>query len=155
MRGRPLRSSSVHTTAASVRPASSSTSWALMPRLERKMEIRGRVAAPRPLARARPPPRRPPCPARAGAGPAAGPPSWRRSCPLAHLPGDVLALVADALALVGLGRALLADVGGPLAHELLVDAPYDHARGLGHLELDAVGRLHRHGVGVAERQLEV
>ena len=29
------------------------------------------------------------------------------------------------------------------------------ARGLGHLELDAVRRLDRHGVRVAERQLEV
>src|SRR3954463_5006346 len=80
---------------------------------------------------------------------------WRRSCALADLPGDVLALVADALALVGLRRPLLADDGGDLAHLLLGVALHDHARRERHLELDADRRLDRHGVGVAERELEV
>src|SRR3954462_1981545 len=88
-------------------------------------------------------------------GPQRGGRTETGSCALSHLPGDVLALVADALALVGLRRPLLADDGGDLADLLLGDPLDDHARGLGHLELDAVGRLHRHGVRVAERQLEV
>ena len=49
---------------------------------------------------------------------------------LARLPGllgDVLPEVPDALALVGLGLADLADVGGHLADGLLVDAPNDDA----------------------------
>src|SRR3954447_17157544 len=77
------------------------------------------------------------------------------SCALSYLPRHVLALVADALALVGLRRPLLADDGRDLADLLLGDALDDHARGLGHLELDALRRLDRHGVRVAERQLEV
>src|ERR1051325_8423465 len=77
------------------------------------------------------------------------------SCALSYLPGDVLALVADALALVGLRRPLLADDGGDLADLLLAVALDDHARGLRHLELDALRRLDRHGMRVAERQLEV
>src|SRR3954469_7329743 len=82
-------------------------------------------------------------------------PELRSSCPLADLPGDVLALVPDALALVGLRRALLADVRGDLADELLGDALHDDARRLRHLELDAVRRLDRDRVRVAERELEV
>src|SRR3954462_4175517 len=77
------------------------------------------------------------------------------SCALSYLPRHVLALVADALALVGLRRPLLADDGGDLAHLLLGVALDDHARGLGHLELDPLRRLDRHGVRVAERQLQV
>src|SRR3954463_8976274 len=80
---------------------------------------------------------------------------WRRSCALADLPGDVLALVADALALVGLRRPLLADDGGDLAHLLLGVALDDHAGRLRHLELDALRRLDRHRVRVAEGELEV
>src|SRR3954447_3245516 len=80
---------------------------------------------------------------------------WRRSCALADLPGDVLALVADALALVGLRRPLLADDGGDLADLLLAVALDDHARRLGHLELDALRGLDRHGVGVTQRELQV
>src|SRR3954447_8885348 len=77
------------------------------------------------------------------------------SCPLPYLPLHVLALVADALALVGLRGPLLADVGGELADLLLGVALDDHARGLGHLELDALRRLDRDRVRVAELQLEV
>src|SRR5829696_3810880 len=161
---RPRRSASVQLTAASVRPASSSTSWAKMPRLERKTAMRGRSAVPRTLARTR---RRRlrrrwgdvtvlmrDCSAwwsahwrgvRAGCG----------SCPLAYLPGDVLALVADALALVGLRGPLLADHGGDLADLLLARALDDDARGLRDLELDPLRRLDRHGVRVAQRELEI
>ena len=46
-------SASVQLTAAIVRPASSSISWAKMPRLERNTEIRGRSAVPRTFARTR------------------------------------------------------------------------------------------------------
>src|SRR3954454_13162968 len=80
---------------------------------------------------------------------------WRRSCALADLPGDVLALVADALALVGLRRPLLADDGGDLADLLLGVALDDHPGRLRHLELDPDRRLDRHRVRVAEGQLEV
>src|SRR6188768_2552556 len=62
---------------------------------------------------------------------------------LARLSGlalDVLAGVPDALALVRLGLADLANVGGHLADLLLVDAPHDDPGRDGHLELDAVGR---------------
>src|SRR6185437_3399246 len=82
-------------------------------------------------------------------------PSSRRSCALPNLSLHVLALVANALALVRLGRALLADDRRRLAHELLGDAPHDHARRLWHLELDAVGGCDRHGVRVADGQLQV
>src|SRR5438045_6252085 len=69
--------------------------------------------------------------------------------PLLLLPGltglaqDALAGVADALALVGLGLADLADIGRHLADELLVEAPDGDPGGGRHLEGDAVG-----GVGV-------
>ena len=74
--------------------------------------------------------------------------------PLPDLAGDVLAAVADALALVGLGRAALADVRGDLADELLVDAAHDDFGRLRDLELDALGRLDRDRVRVAERHLQ-
>src|SRR5579863_2508363 len=61
-----------------------------------------------------------------------------RSCSLANLPGDVLALVADPLALVGLGLALFADDRRDLADLLLGCALDDDPGGLGHLELDPV-----------------
>src|SRR3954451_16899422 len=158
------RSASVHWTEASVRPASSSMSWAEMPRLERNTEMRGRSAEPCTFARTRRRRRR----RFAGwvrtvmrvcsawwSAPRRGARTGCWSCPLADLPGHVLALVADALALVGLRRALLADVRGGLADELLGDPPHDDARRLGHLELDAVRRLDRDRVRVAERELEV
>src|SRR4051794_23486624 len=145
-----------------------------MPRLERNTEMRGRAAVPMTLARTRRR-RRSRCwglvltvtsSSRARSDPVGDDPtcagSLRRlgcsggaSRALAHLPGDVLALVADALALVGLRRALLADVRGDLADELLRDPLHDDARRLRDLELDAVRRLDRHRVRVAERELEV
>src|SRR6478752_5376252 len=78
-----------------------------------------------------------------------------RSCALTELPGHVLALIADALALVRLRRALLANDRGDLADDLLRVPLDDHARRLGHLELDALRRLDRHGVRVTERQLQI
>src|SRR5690606_13283710 len=62
---------------------------------------------------------------------------------LAFLAPDVFAGVADALALVGLRRTDLADAGGGLADQLLVDAR----------DLD-LGLL-RHGEGDARRRGEV
>src|SRR3954465_15468836 len=158
------RSASVHWTDASVTPASSSMSWANTPRLERNTEIRGRSAEPCTFARTRRRrlrrfvggdstvmPR-----SACWSGPRRTLYSERWSLrPLADLPGDVLALVTDALALVGLRRPLLADDRRDLADNLLVVALDDHARGLGHLELDAPRRRDRHGVRVPERELEV
>src|SRR3954468_4282554 len=77
------------------------------------------------------------------------------SCPLTDLSPDVLALVADALALVRLRRANLADLGRGLADDLLVDAAHDDLGRHGHLELDALARLDLDGVRVADLQLEV
>src|SRR4051794_22424336 len=145
-----------------------------MPRLERNTEMRGRAAVPMTLARTRRR-RRSRCwglvltvtsSSRARSDPVGDDPtcagSLRRlgcsggaSRALAHLPGHVLALVPDALALVGLRRALLADVRGDLADELLGDAADDDAGRHRHLELDPVGRLDRHRMRVAEGQLEV
>src|SRR5215472_13541148 len=92
---------------ASVLPLLSSTSCASMPRLDRKTTRRGRSAVPCTFARTR---------------------RWRRRRAsltvrlgtLAHLPADVLAFVADALALVRLRWAHLADLGGRLADHLLI-----------------------------------
>src|SRR4029453_9829877 len=81
-------------------------------------------------------------------GPGLGVSSWHPSggrtlrC-LAGLLADVLVLVADPLALVGLGLADLPDVGRDLPHELLVVAPHhDLGRRRG-LELDPLDRGHR------------
>ena len=63
--------------------------------------------------------------------------------------------VADALALVGLGLADLADVGGDLADELLVDAPDDDAGRRGTSKVMPVGRLDGDRVREADRELEL
>src|SRR3974390_696405 len=70
---------------------------------------------------------------------------------LAGLATDVLAGVPDALALVGLGLPDLANIGGDLTDELLVVSAHDDARRLRHLERHSFGRLHPHGVRVADR----
>src|SRR5438270_13537071 len=127
---------------ASVLPVRSSTSCASMPRFDRNTTRRGFCGVPLTLPRTR---------------------LWRRSRPsltvklgtLAHLPAHVLALVADALALVRLGRANLADLGRGLADHLLVGSLDDDLCRHGHLERDAGARLDRHGVRVADVQLEV
>src|SRR5690348_12788382 len=113
-----------------------------MPRFERKTTRRGRSAVPRTFARTR---------------------RWRRSRAsltatlgtLADLSPHVLAFVADALALVRLGRAHLADLGGRLADHLLVRSPDEDLRRSRHLEGDALARLDGDGVRVAHVQLEV
>src|SRR5437868_14943051 len=74
---------------------------------------------------------------------------------LADLPADVLALVADALALVRLGRSHLADLGGRLPHHLLVRPLDEDLRRRRHLEGDAGARLDRDGIGIADVELEV
>src|SRR6266542_3993520 len=74
---------------------------------------------------------------------------------LAGLLPDVLPLVPDTLALVRLGLADLADVRRDLPNQLLVDPPdHDPVRS-GHLELDALGGVERHGVGEPHGKLEV
>src|SRR5829696_6822561 len=93
--------------------------------------------------------------ARDGGGAASIESSCRGSCALTDLPGHVLALVADALALVGLRRALLADDRRHLAHGLLGDAADDDARGHRDLEVDSLGSLELDRVRVAERQHEL
>src|SRR5262245_58315315 len=72
---------------------------------------------------------------------------------LARLAQHALVGVADALALVRLGLADLADVGGDLADELLVEALHDDARRRRHLELDPCWRVDVHRV--REPELEV
>src|SRR3546814_7291982 len=74
---------------------------------------------------------------------------------LSGLLGDVLAEVPDALALVGLGLADLADVGGALADRLLVDAPDHYAVRSGHLEGDAGGGVDGHGMAEAKREVDL
>src|ERR1039457_2897777 len=77
--------------------------------------------------------------------------SLRRLSGLAKYP---LARVAHALALVGLGLADLADVGGDLTHLLLVDAPHGDPGGHRDLEGDALGRVDRDRVRKPEGELE-
>src|SRR6266513_393862 len=96
-----------HDADASVLPLTSSTSCASMPRFERKTTRRGRSAVPCSRPRTR---------------------RWRLRRAsrtvglgtLAHLPAHVLAFVADAFALVRLGRADLANLGRGLTDHLLV-----------------------------------
>ena len=74
---------------------------------------------------------------------------------LAGLAADLLAGVADALALVRLRLAGRADLGGDLADELLVDADDREAGRVLDLEADAVGRVDLDRVAVAQVELEL
>src|SRR5262245_66359932 len=76
---------------------------------------------------------------------------------LAFLAEDVLALVAHAFALVGLGRARGAQLGSKLPHLLLVDARHGDQLLLGaaHLHLQAGRHLVDYVVAVADLQLDV
>src|SRR5690349_14360496 len=113
-----------------------------MPRFERKTTSRGRSAVPRTFARTR---------------------RWRRRRAsltvrlgtLTDLSPHVLPFVADALALVGLGRANLADLGGRLADHLLVRSLDDDLGRRRHFERDAGAWLDRDRVRVANGELEV
>src|SRR5439155_4081362 len=81
-----------------------------------------------------------------------------RASHLAGLPGlaqDLLAGVADALALVRLRLAPLADVGGHLADELLVRPAHRQPRGCLDDELDPCRWHHLDRMRVAERQDEL
>src|SRR4051812_30686154 len=111
-----------------------------MPRLERKTARRGFSAVPCTLPRTR----------RCRRFRAS-----RTLGTLAHLPAHVLALVADALALVRLGRAHLANLGRGLADLLLVGALDDDLCRRGDFELDTRARLDRHRMGVTDLQLEI
>src|SRR3972149_12326964 len=105
-------------------------------------------------------PSRPPCdgPGRDGArapGAWSSRPSGSTLRGLAGLLAHVLVLVADPLALVGLGLADLADVGGDLADLLLVVAAHHDRGGGGGFELDPIGRRHVDRVRVPHLDLEV
>src|SRR3954452_1364550 len=140
----PRRSASPVLADASVRPASSSISCTLRCLFERNTARRGRAAVPWIFLRTR---------------------RWRTIRPsrrllamllirvsllgvfptsllagLAGLAEDLLAEVAHTLALVGLGLAHGADVGGHLADDFLVDATHDDAGGGRALERDALRR---------------
>src|SRR6201999_2928461 len=73
---------------------------------------------------------------------------------LSDLAANVFAGVAHALALVGLRLAQLANVGGDLAHQLLVDALDTEPGGALDGERDAVGSVERDRVRVAQLELQ-
>src|SRR6187397_2827790 len=74
---------------------------------------------------------------------------------LAGLAADVLAGVAHALALVRLGLAGRADLGGDLADQLLVDADDREAGRVLDLERNALGRVDLDRVAVAQVEREL
>src|ERR1700738_4704029 len=73
---------------------------------------------------------------------------------LSDLAADLLALVANALALVGVWAPQAADVRRDLADLLLVDTRDRELGGRLHREGDALRRLDQHGMAVAKRELE-
>src|SRR5215813_1699170 len=74
---------------------------------------------------------------------------------LAFLAEDVLAGILDALALVGLGRPEVANLGRDLADPLLVDTGHHDLGRLRRRDRDAVRDRINDLVAVAERQLQV
>src|SRR5450631_3489004 len=74
---------------------------------------------------------------------------------LSDLAADLLACVANALALVGVGFTQLANVRGDLANELFVNALDREAGGVLDDEGDAFGRLDGDRMAVAKGELEV
>src|SRR5512139_3646217 len=74
---------------------------------------------------------------------------------LSDLAADLLARVANALALVRLGLAQLADVRGGLADQLLVDALDAEPGGPVDREGDPLGRVERDRVRVPELELQL
>src|SRR5215831_3934993 len=76
----------------------------------------------------------------------------RRAEALAGLALHDLAVVADALALVGLGRTALPDRGRDVADLLLVGAEDDDVRGRGRADLDAL--RHHDGHRLVEADVE-
>src|SRR5437870_709139 len=79
----------------------------------------------------------------------------RTSRALAYFSSHVLALVANALALVRLRRPHLADLGRGLADELLVDPAHHDLVRRGHLELGSLTRRDPDRVGEADLELQV
>src|SRR5713101_2429553 len=77
------------------------------------------------------------------------------SCSFTYFASHVLACVADAFALVRLGRTHLPYLGRDLADLLLVDALDDDLRRDRHLEGDPLRRLHHDGMGEADVQPEI
>src|SRR2546430_6040005 len=77
------------------------------------------------------------------------------SCSFTYFASDVLALIADALALVRLARAHLPHLGRDLADLLLVDTLDDDLRRDRYLEGDSLRRLHHYGMGEADIQPEI
>src|SRR5215208_5560375 len=73
---------------------------------------------------------------------------------LAGLAANLLALVLDPLALVGLGRTQVAQLGRDLPYDLLVRPLDHHRRGVRRRELDPFWRAVLDRVREAERQLE-
>src|SRR5207253_263238 len=71
------------------------------------------------------------------------------------LPAHVLAVVADALTLVRLGRSYRPHLGGGLPDLLLVDPLDDDLRRDRHLEADPRPRLDQDGMRIPDRELEV
>src|ERR671924_608486 len=76
------------------------------------------------------------------------------SSALPDLPPDVLALVADALALVGLGRPDAPHLGCDLSHLLLVDALDEDLRRRRDLERDPGRRIEDDGMREADAELQ-
>src|SRR5919197_394893 len=74
---------------------------------------------------------------------------------LAGLAADLLARVANALALVRLGLARCAHARGDLADELLVDAEHGESGRVLDLEADPGGRIDLDRVAVAQVELEL
>src|SRR5690606_30957743 len=74
---------------------------------------------------------------------------------LAFLADNPLAGILHALALVGFRAAILADLGGDLANDLLVDAGHDDFGRLRHSDRDAFGRLIDDIMAEAKRELQV
>src|SRR5215203_1881274 len=74
---------------------------------------------------------------------------------LADLAPDLLVAVADALALVRLGRTDHPDLRRRLSHTLLVYAAHDDRRGIRDLELYPLVRGDGDGVRVADLQIDV
>src|SRR4029077_15724052 len=78
---------------------------------------------------------------------------FRRLGRLARLAAHLLARVADAFALVGLGRPDVPQLRGHLTHEFFVDAFDLHLDVVGHRDLDPLRRVIRYGMREPDHQL--
>ena len=144
------RSASMVEADASVWPAPSSTTWTKMCLADRVTTRRGRSAVPETFLRTRDLTAQPRRRTRSRCACAASARSPWSLTSLSDLAADVLARVAHALALVGLGLAQLADVGGDLADLLLVDARRPSRVGLSTAKVMPSGALNDDRVAEAE-----